>query len=99
MTAVAMIETAALMGVFVLTGGLYGLFYSIGRLRARPGLVRLGRVFCVAALLCAAAIGAVTPLGFGWKLLIAASAGVYIIIPPVTWRLVERQHAEEELSR
>lgn len=99
MTPVALIETAVLLGLFVLAGGGYGSLYSVGRLRSRSGLVRAGGACWLAAFGCALAIAALTPLDVGWKLLILASAIVYAVIPPVTWRYLERLHTEEELRR
>ncbi|TAL86004.1 MAG: hypothetical protein EPN62_13210 [Candidimonas sp.] len=99
MTPTALIETSLLMGLFVLAGGAYGTLYAFGRLRSRPNLVRMARVCCALAFGCAVAITVLTPLDDSWKLLILASAAVYIVIPPVTWRHLEHQHAQEELNR
>lgn len=99
MTPAAILFTASLMGLFVLAGGAYGSLYSIGRLRGQPVLVRFSGFCYAATLLCALAIAALTPLDFGWKLLILGSAAVYAIIPPMTWRYLQRLHAEEELEQ
>lgn len=99
MSAAALLETAVLLGLFVLAGGGYGGLYSIGRLRARQGLVRAGGACWGAAFTLALAIFALTPLDVGWKLLILASALVYAVIPPVTWRYLERLHTVEEQGR
>lgn len=99
MTPAALIETAVLLGLFVLAGGGYGGFYSVGRLSARPALVQVGRACWVVALALALVIAFATPLDLGWKLLILASALVYAVIPPMTWRYLERTHTEEGLSR
>ncbi|WP_345797410.1 hypothetical protein [Castellaniella sp. MT123] len=98
MTAASLIETALLLGLFVLAGGAYAGLYSIGRLRARPGWVRIGRLCYAAAFLCAVAVGTMTPLDIEWKLLILASAIAYAVIPPLTWRYLERLHTHEELE-
>ena len=84
MTPDTLLETAALLGLFVLAGGGYGGFYSAGRIWSRPALIRVGSVCWVAAFALALAIAVLTPLDFGWKLLILASAVVYAIIPPMT---------------
>ncbi len=99
MTPVALIETALLLGLFVLAGGAYAGLYSIGRLRSRPRWVRCGRLCYAAAFACAAVIALATPLDFGWKLLIVGSALAYAVIPPITWRYLERLHAEEEMEQ
>lgn len=95
MTPAAVLETAGLMGLFVLAGGTYGSLYSIGRLRGQRALVRLSHLFWGVTLLLALVIWVFTPLDFGWKLLILASALVYAGIPPITWRYLERLHKEE----
>ncbi|WHZ18086.1 MAG: hypothetical protein OJF55_000235 [Rhodanobacteraceae bacterium] len=95
MTPVALLETAALLGLLVLAGGGYAGLYGLGRLRGRPTLVRAGTVCWVAAFAIALAIAVATPLDLGWKLLVLASAIVYAIIPPATWRYLEHLHVEE----
>ncbi|HST28370.1 MAG TPA: hypothetical protein VLK26_08395 [Rudaea sp.] len=99
MTPDALLETAALMGLFVLAGGGYGGLYSAGRLWARPVLIRAGEVCWLVAFAIALAIAVWTPLDVGWKLLILASAIVYALIPPFTWRYLERLHHEQESHR
>lgn len=98
MTPESLIGTALLLGLFVLAGGAYAGLYSIGRLRARAGWVRASHWCYAAAFLCAAAIGLATPLAYGWKLLILGSAIAYAVIPPLTWRYLERLHDHEELE-
>jgi len=98
MTPRALLETAVLLGLFVLAGGGYGGLYSIGRSAARPSLVRAARVCWVVAFAIALVITYATPLDAGWKLLILASALVYAVIPPVTWRYLERTHSEQGLG-
>ncbi|MFO1506311.1 MAG: hypothetical protein U1F23_04425 [Lysobacterales bacterium] len=99
MTPAALLETAILLGLFVLAGGGYGGLYSIGRLRSHTNLMRAGGVCWLIAFGIALAIAFATPLDPGWKLLILASAVVYAIIPPVTWRYLERLHAEQPEER
>ncbi|MBC6941542.1 MAG: hypothetical protein DWB45_02285 [Xanthomonadales bacterium] len=95
----ALLETAALMGLFVLAGGAYGGLYSMGRLRARPHWVRAGQACWLLAFAIAVLIALRSPLDLGWKLLILASAMVYAVIPPVTWRYLQRLHAHEETQQ
>ena len=48
----------------------------------------------------AAAIVALTPLHYGWKALVVASAAAYLAIPPITWRYLTRLHrGENDASR
>ncbi|MBS0558072.1 MAG: hypothetical protein JSR27_11725 [Proteobacteria bacterium] len=92
MTPQALLETAVLLGFFVLAGGGYAGLYSIGRLRANIGLVRAGALCWFTAFGIALVVAAATPLDAGWKLFILASALVYAAIPPMTWRYLERLH-------
>lgn len=95
MTPAALIGTAVLLGLFAVAGGAYGGCYSIGRLRDRPGLVRIGVACWVLTAILALVITFLTPLDPGWKLLVLASAAVYAAVPPMTWRYLERLHADE----
>lgn len=92
MTPHAMIATALMLGGFVAAAGTYGLLYCLYRLWRRPGLRTAS--FVSYGVLCAltAAILALTPLHFGWKILVAASCLAYLAIPPITWRHLQRLH-------
>ncbi|MCW5577392.1 MAG: hypothetical protein KIS89_02015 [Dokdonella sp.] len=96
MNPAALLETAALMGLLVLAGGGYGGLYSAGRLWSRPALVRAGQACWLLAFAIALLIAVRSPLDVGWKLLILASALVYAVIPPATWRFLQRLHGDEE---
>jgi len=99
MTPSALLETAALLGLFVLASGGYGSLYSAGRIWSRPALIRAGGVCWALAFALALVIAIHTPLDPGWKLLILASAVVYLVIPPMTWRYLDRMHHEQEPHR
>jgi Kef-type K+ transport system membrane component KefB len=96
MTPQAMVTTALLLGAMVAAAGSYGLLYCLARLWDSPAL-RIGSVISY-AMLCAIAIALVafTPLHAGWKVLVAASAAAYLMIPPVTWRHLKRIHRDED---
>jgi hypothetical protein len=98
MTPRAMVATALLLGAFVAAAGAYGTLYCLFRLWRRPAL-KVASYVCY-GILCAvtAAILVLTPLHFGWKILIAASCAAYLAIPPVTWRYLQRLHREERTS-
>ena len=94
MTPRAMVTTALMLGAFVAAAGTYGLLYCLYRLWGRPAL-RIASVACY-CVLCALTIAilVLTPLHFGWKILIAASCIAYLAIPSVTWRYLQRLHGE-----
>ncbi len=98
MTPANILITASLLGGFVLAAGAYGLLYCAARMSDRM-LLRAGAYVSYAALgMIAFALMAFTPLHFGWKLLIAASCAIYLVIPPMTWRYLTRLHREERLQ-
>ncbi len=95
MTADALLGTALLMGLLVLAGGSYAGLYALGRVRSRPAMVWVGQLCWLVAFGCAVLLAVATPLDFGWKLLLLVSAIVYVVIPPITWRYLERLHIDE----
>ena len=99
MTPQALIFSALLLGAFVLLAGLYGLFYSIGVLRGARHLVKAAYGCWALQFLVTLSIIVLTPLGWGWKILIVASCLVYLRIPPVTWRHLQQLHRLPEGGR
>jgi hypothetical protein len=94
----AMVATALLLGAFVAAAGAYGLLYCLSHLWGRP-LLRIWSHLSYAALCgITAMVVVLTPLYFGWKVMIAASCAVYLMIPPVTWRYLTRLHRGEKIS-
>jgi hypothetical protein len=87
-----MVATALTLGALVVAAGAYGLLYCMARLRGSARLRVASSASCVALVALAAAIVALTPLHFGWKALVAASAAAYLAIPPITWRYLTRLH-------
>lgn len=92
MMQIHLLETALLLGLYVLLAGGYGLTYALARLNHRTGLRRAAMVLY--GLHCLVAIGVVVwaPLGLGWKALLIASSLAMLVIPPVTWRYLEHTH-------
>ena len=95
MSAMQMLATSLLLGLFVLLAGCYGVLYCLGRLRANR---RFRRAAVAAYLLQGITTGllALTPLDFWWKALLLASFVAYLPIPPLTWRFLEILHEPEE---
>lgn len=87
--------TAILMGLFVSTGGCWGLLYCLGQTRHSHVLQRAGQACYLLSLTLAISLSFFTPLEAKWKLLILASGIAYAFIPPITLRYLQRQHAEE----
>jgi len=95
-----MVATALMLGALVVAAGAYGLLYCVARLYGSPILDAASRASCVALGALAAAIVALTPLHYGWKALVVASAAAYIAIPPITWRYLTRLHrGDNDASR
>ncbi len=92
----AFLFTAALLGIFVLWAGCYGVCYCAAQLSGKrrflvASLVTYG-LQCITAL----AVILLTPLATQWKVLIVASAVAYLWIPPVVWRYLVALHQPGE---
>jgi uncharacterized membrane protein HdeD (DUF308 family) len=94
MSASAFLATSLLLGAFVLCAGVYGLLYAAARLRQSAGLRYAASLACGVLCVIAAAVVVITPLEPAWKALITASTCVYCVIPPVTWRYLQRTHRD-----
>ena len=92
MTAQAVLVTAGLLGAYVLCGGIYGVCYAVKDVVGGPIFGRLSAAaYVVQTILALIVIGA-TPLGIGWKWLIAVSTAAYAVIPAVTLHYLRRLH-------
>jgi hypothetical protein len=92
----AFLATAFLLGALVLLAGAYGLLYALGRARAREALVRAGYASYAVLAAVAAVIVVATPLGWGWKALVAASSVAYFAIPRLAWSYLDALHRTQE---
>jgi hypothetical protein len=95
MSGADMLQTATLLGLFVLLAGGYGLLYGLGMLRRRRELVLAGFASYALQCLVVAAVLLFTPLLDWWKVFIALSCALYLAIPPVTWRYLVALHRLE----
>ena len=95
MSAPHLLQTALLLGVYVALAGLYGLLYAIARLGTAPLVGGAAAVAGTLHGLIGAAVVLWTPLQMPWKGLILASSAAVIVIPPLTWRLLQRSHETE----
>jgi hypothetical protein len=95
MTAVSLLETALLLGLYVALAGAYGLVYAIARLKGAAVLRSLSVVIYALHAGAALAIVLWTPLDIGWKGLIVASSIAFLAIPPITWRFLRHTHETE----
>jgi hypothetical protein len=94
MTPHLVLVTSLLLGAFVVAAGAYGVLYGLGRARESRGLRRAATLAYGALCAVAVTIVVIAPLGMGWKVLIGASALVYYVIPPITWRHLNRIHRD-----
>ncbi len=93
--------TSALLGLFVLLAGAYGLLYALGHLRGKSTIVRWAYGCYVAQWVVTLAIVWYAPLTLWWKVFVVASCMAYWIIPPATWHLLQLSHEtlpEEKIS-
>ena len=90
-----LIETGLLLGLYVLLAGAYGCTYGLARFRASAGTRRLAGLFYAMHVGLAAGIVIAEPLGTLWKVFLGASSVAIFFIPRITWRYLERSHADE----
>ena len=95
MSELGLLETGLLLGLYVLLAGSWAVLYVVARLWGATRLWRAAAAFYGLHGLAAVAIIVRTPLGLGWKCLIAASSLAFLAIPPVAWRFLDRIHADE----
>jgi hypothetical protein len=95
MSKISLLQSALLLGIYVALAGSYAFVYTIARIQDAISLYRLSLVLYGLHGLTAIAIVAWTPLHIGWKGLIVASSVAFLVIPPITWRLLQRTHETE----
>ena len=95
MNEISLLQTALLLGLYVALAGSYGLVYAIARLNEGSILHPLSFIVYGLHGLTAIAIIVWTPLHAGWKGLIVASSAAFLVIPPITWRFLQRTHETE----
>ena len=95
MSALATLETGLLLGLYALLAGIWGILWALGRLRPNPIFARSAVAAYGLHMLAALAIVLWTPLAAGWKCLIVGSSLAFLVIPPITWRLLRRTHDKE----
>ncbi|MGH8280058.1 MAG: hypothetical protein ACRETQ_10930 [Gammaproteobacteria bacterium] len=96
MTPEAVLYTASLCGLLTLAAFAYGGFYAASKLLAGFGMLYGAGACYVVVMAFAVLIFVSTPLALSWKILIVASALVYMAVPPVTWRFLVKLHEPEE---
>lgn len=94
-----LILTAVLLGVFVASGGAYGILYAAAQLRGSAQLARAAQACYVLQLLIALTVCVGSPLAPMWKVFIVVSAAAYGFIPPLMWRLLEAMHRAGKETR
>lgn len=81
--------------LMVSAAGFYAMFYALGRMLKRPGIVAFSYLF--ALLQALGALGMILPshLDSFWKYLIAFSSVVYLFVPQGMWWVVTTFHEKE----
>ena len=95
MSALATLETGLLLGLYALLAGIWGILWALTQLRQAPIIGLLAAAAYGLHTLVALIIILWTPLGFGWKCLIVGSSLVFLALPPMTWRMLQRTHDDE----
>ena len=90
-----LLETALLLGSLILLGGCYGILYGVGALLDRRAIRVAGFACYGLQCLITLAVVELSPLTNPWKLVVVVGTLGFLVIPPITWRFVERTHAAE----
>ncbi len=93
-----LLETALLLGVYVLLAGGYGLAYTLARLKRNPSMRIVAAVLYGSHVLVATGVVNWAPLGPGWKALLVASSLAILVIPWITWSYLEHTHGAERFA-
>jgi hypothetical protein len=99
MSALAILETSLLLGLYTLLAGVWGLLYALARLRDASIFGRSAVAAYGLHILAALVIIFWTPLGLGWKCLIVGGSLIFLAIPPVIWRFLQQTHRDMESER
>jgi hypothetical protein len=95
MNALETLEAGLLLGLYVALAGIWGVLWALAQFRQTAGLWRAAAAAYGLHTVAALAIILGTPLEFGWKCLIAGCSLVFLAIPPMTWRFLQRTHENE----
>jgi hypothetical protein len=95
MSALKILETGLLLGLYILFAGIWGVLWALAQFRKKPIFGRSAAAAYGLHTLAALTIVLWTPLGSGWRCLIVVSSFVFLVLPPMTWRLLECTHRNE----
>jgi hypothetical protein len=95
MSALAILETGLMLGLYVLLAGAWGVLYTLAHFRKTPIFGHSAPAAYGLHALTALIIVLGTPLGPGWKCLIVGSSLIFLAIPPITWRFLQHTHRYE----
>ena len=98
MSALAILETGLLLGLYALLAGIWGVLWALAQFPKRRMYGRLAIVAYGLHALAALTIILSTPLGSGWKSLIVVSSFVFLAIPPMTWRFLQHTHQDGQVK-
>ena len=93
MSALPTLQTGLLLGLYALLAGIWGVLWALAQFHPRVG--RSAAATYGLHTLAALTIILWTPLGFGWKCLVVGSSLAFLVIPSITWRLLQRTHDNE----
>ena len=98
MSALAILETGLILGLYVLLAGAWGVLFALAHLRKTRVVGHSATAAYGMHALTALIIILGTPLSAGWKCLIAGSSLVILVIPPITWRFLQHSHGYRRLE-
>jgi hypothetical protein len=98
MTALAILETGLMLGLYVLLAGVWGVLYTLAHLSKTRLVGHSATAAYGLHTLAALIIILGSSLGVGWKCLIAGSSLMILAIPPLTWRFLQYSHRDRRLG-
>jgi hypothetical protein len=98
MSALAILETGLILGLYVLLAGAWGVLFALAHLRKTRVVGHSATAAYGLHALTALIIILGTPLGAAWKCLIGGSSLVILVIPPMTWRFLQHSHGYRRLG-
>jgi hypothetical protein len=94
MSALAILETGLMLGLYILLAGAWGVLYALAHIRKTPIFGRSAAAAYGMHVFTAFVIVLGAPLGAGWKCLIVGSSLVLLATPPMTWRFLQQIHRD-----
>lgn len=72
--------------------GIYGIFYTLGRLKNLPRAISISYIFGILQLSCAIFLVGLEVVDLFWRLLILITSIFYLFLPPLWFLFIKKFH-------